>query len=169
MIIKIVKYFVEGSMLIVSALPILAPKRFQYLEKGISRLCCVIAIVVLCLSIVDDIVSAREARAQTQEWEKRIAAAETASRPVPFNVRLRDLLQEIDPKIIPAIRTGQTQFEGGITASLFTRLQTIAHENGADKMIVIDPSSVRMGIGMGPEGVTYNAAFKVDPKVLVDK
>ncbi len=96
----------------------------------------------------------------------RIEAAEKAANPAPLATRLRGLLEEIDPKIIPALKTGHTGFEGGITASQFTRLQTIANESGAKEYIRIDPGSVRMGIGMGPEGVTYNVAFKLNPKLL---
>jgi hypothetical protein len=148
---------------------LVAPKKFQYLEKRISLLCCALAGVVLCLSVADDINSTLQTRAQTQEFDKRIAAAEKAATPISINVRLRNLLQEIDGKIIPSIKAGQTKFEGGIAASQFIRLQTIAKEHDADKLILIDPSSVRVGIGMGGEGVTYNVAFTVDPKVLQDQ
>jgi hypothetical protein len=169
MVLKIVKYFVETSMLILSALPLVVPKKFQYIEKRISLLCCALAGVVLCLSIADDINSTLRTRAQTQEFDKRIAAAEKAATPVSINVRLRNLLQEIDSGILPAIKAGQTKFEGGIAASQFIRLQTIAKEQNANDLIVIDPSSVRMGVGMGTEGVTYNLAFTVDPRVLQDQ
>jgi len=168
MVIKIIKYFVESSMLMISALPVLAPKRFQYFETRISLLCCAIAVAVLCLSIADDIISARQTKVHTEKLEKRITAAEEAATPIPLTVRVRDLLQEIDAKIIPAIKTGQTEFKGGITASQFVRLQTITKEDGTNQLIVIDPSSVRMGIGMGPEGVQYNLAFKIDPQILQD-
>ena len=59
-------------MLIISALPVLFPKKCHYLEKRISILCCVIAVVVLCLSIADDIISSQQAKLSS----KRIANVE---------------------------------------------------------------------------------------------
>lgn len=162
MVIKAIKYLVESAMLFASALPVFAPHRFHYLEKQISKLCLLIAVAVLGLSIIDDIISLKK----TKALEVRITAAEEAAKPVPLSVRLRKLLEEIDPKIIPALKAGHMGFEGGITASQFTRLQTIANERGASELILIDPASVRMGVGMGPEGVTYNVAFKLDPRIL---
>lgn len=153
-------------MLVLSALPVIFPRNFQYLEKRISKICCLLALAVLCVSVVDDINASKQAKAQAQKFEKRIATAEEAAKPIPLNIRLRSLLQEIDSKIIPAIKAGRYQFEGGITASQFHRLQTLAKEEGGSDLIFIDPSSVRMGIGMGAEGVTYNVAFKVTPRIL---
>lgn len=149
-------------MLVASALPVFVPKRFHYLEKQVSKICLVVACAVMGLSIADDIISSGETEALTA----RVVAAEKAAKPVPLTIRLRGLLEEIDPKIIPALKAGHTGFEDGITASQFTRLQTIANESGANEFINIDPASVRMGVGMGREGVTYNVAFKLDPKLL---
>ncbi|MFI5397254.1 MAG: hypothetical protein ACHQ9S_17075 [Candidatus Binatia bacterium] len=160
--IKIIKYLFESALLVASALPAFAPRRFHYLEKRISKFCMIGAFAVLALSIIDDVASFRETEALTA----RVAAAEKAARPVPLATRLRGLLEEIDPKIIPALKAGQTGFEGGITSSQFNRLQTMAKEIGAKEFITIDPGSVRMGIGMGPEGVQYNVAFTLGSKLL---
>jgi hypothetical protein len=160
--VKVVKYTVESALLVASALPVFAPKRFHYLEQRISKVCLIGAAAVLLLSIADDVISSRE----RAELEARVAAAEEAVKPIPLPTRLRALLEEIDPKIIPALKGGQKEFEGGINASQFTRLQTIANEGGAKEFILIDPASVRMGVGMGREGVTYNVAFTLDPKLL---
>lgn len=162
MMLKITKYLFESAMLVASALPVFVPKRFHYFEKRISKLCLVSAAAVLAFSIADDIISSRETEALTM----RVAATEKAAKPVPLSTRLRGLLEDIDPKILPALKTGRTGFEGGITASQFTRLQTIAHEKGGEEFISIDPNSVRVGIGMGPEGMIYKVAFKLDPKLL---
>lgn len=102
------------------------------------------------------------------EMTERIAAAEAATQPKPLRTRLRDLLSTIDAKIIPALRQGQRKFEGGITSSQFNALQTIAREPGAEQFVVVDPD-VRMGVGMGPEGVTYAVKFEIDPKLLSDE
>lgn len=102
------------------------------------------------------------------EMTKRIVAAEAATKPRPIRIRLRELFSTIDPKIIPALRQGQRQFEGGITASQFNALQTAAREPGAEQFVFVDPD-VRMGVGMGPEGVTYGVKFTIDPKVLSDE
>ena len=66
------------------------------------------------------------------------------------------------------MRSGSRNFNGGITASQFNALQTIAREAGAEQFIIVDPD-VRMGVGMGPEGITYAVKFTVDPKVLEDE
>jgi hypothetical protein len=160
--IKVIKYLFESTLLVASSPPVFAPKRFHYLEKRISKFCMLGAAAVLALSITDDLISSRETEALTV----RVAAAEKAAKPVPLPTRLRALLEEIDPKIIPALKTGHTEFEGGITASQFARLQTIANENGAKEFIRIGPGGVRMGLGMGQEGVTDNVAFKLDSKLL---
>src|SRR3972149_5416970 len=104
--IKVIKYLFESTLLIVSALPVFAPNRFRYLEKRISKFCLLGAAAVLGMTITDDIISSRETEALTA----RIAAAEKAARPVPLTTRLQGLLEEIDPKIIPALKTGHTEF-----------------------------------------------------------
>ena len=188
--IKVIKYILEGGTLIASALPVFMSERFHYLEKRVSKICLVGSAAVLSLSICDDIASSRETAKllnqitlssaqivtltdkvtasdkETASLIQRISVAEKAAKPVPLPIRLQTLLEEIDPKIMPALKAGQTNFQGGITASQFTRLQTIANEKGAHDFIVVDPASVHVGIGMGPEGVTYSVAFRVDPKLL---
>lgn len=99
--------------------------------------------------------------------EERITEAEEAAKPRPLPERLRALLISIDPKIIPALKAGNTKFNGGITATQFHDLQKIAKESTADKYITISPD-VRMGIGMGPEGVTYGVDFMLNPQLLKD-
>lgn len=160
--IKIIKYLVESILLIVSALPVLLPKCFHYFERDIAKYILIGSAVVLAISILDDIVAYKENKALIA----RVAATEKAAIPIPLPTRLRDLLREIDPQIMPAFMKGQRRFEGGISTSQFTRLQTIANEKGAREFIIIDPGSVRMGIGMGSEGITYNIAFILDPKLL---
>ncbi len=81
--------------------------------------------------------------------------------------RLRTLLTSIDPKILPALKAGNTKFNGGITATQFHDLQKIAKESNANKYITLSPD-VRMGIGMGPEGVTYGVDFILNPQLLKD-
>jgi len=168
MIITILKYIFQGIILIVSAGASIWPHRFRFPERRLSIACSILTAIVLVLSITDDIRAARNARQQTEQFEKRIAAAEEAAKPLPLTTRLRTLLNEIDSRILPAINEGKTGFEGGITASQYTRLQTIANEHSAHQLIRIDPASVRMGVGMGTEGVTYNVAFTIDKKVLSD-
>lgn len=190
MMIKAIKYIFESGTLVASALPVIAPERFHYLEKRISKFCLICAAAVLALSITDDVISSREtailtdkitasnktistladrvaaSNKETAILTQRVTVAEKEAKPVPLAIRLRKVLEEIDPKIIPALKSGQTGFEGGITASQFTRFQTIANEKGARDFIGVDPASVRVGIGMGPEGVTYRVAFKPAPKLL---
>lgn len=110
----------------------------------------------------------RELATTKAELSQRVSKAEEAVKPKPLQVRIRNVLSSIDQKIIPALRSGTRNFEGGITASQFNALQTIAREPGAQKFIVVDPD-VRMGVGMGPEGITYGVKFTVDPKVLDDE
>ena len=57
-------------------------------------------------------------------------------RPKPLTERMRRLLITIDPKIIPALKAGNTNFNGGITSSQFNELQKIAKEPDANKYIM---------------------------------
>jgi hypothetical protein len=100
--------------------------------------------------------------------EKRISEAEIATKPKPLPERLRHLLSIIDAKILPALKAGNTKFGGGITSSQFNDLQKIAKEPGADKFIIVS-SDVNMGVGMGPEGVTYGVSFTLDPSLLKEQ
>jgi hypothetical protein len=102
MMVKVIKYIFEIGMVTASALPVCAPQRFHYLEKRISKFCLLAAAAVLCLSIADDIIFFRE----TQALGARVEAAEKAAKPLPLATRLRGLLEEIDPKIIPALKRG---------------------------------------------------------------
>ena len=79
--------------------------------------------------------------------------------------RLLTILATIDSKIIPALRQGNRNFNGGITASQFNALQAIANEPRAKQFITVNPD-VKMGVGMGPEGVTYGVEFTVNPAIL---
>jgi hypothetical protein len=99
--------------------------------------------------------------------EQRIAEAEIAAKPRPLPERLRTLLISIDTKIIPALKAGNTNFNGGITSTQFHDLQKISKEPGANKYIIISPD-VNMGIGMGPEGVTYGVKFTLSPELIND-
>jgi hypothetical protein len=99
--------------------------------------------------------------------DDRITEAEEAAKPRPLPERLRSLLATIDPKIIPALTAGNTNFNGGITATQFNDLQKISKEPGANKYITISPD-VNMGIGMGPEGVTYGVKFTLNPLLIKD-
>lgn len=65
--IKVAKYFIEIALVVLSALPILAPKKFKYLEKRFAKICCALSVGVLSLSIADDITSSiAEQRIQSQ-------------------------------------------------------------------------------------------------------
>lgn len=86
---------------------------------------------------------------------------------MPLPVRLRQLLDEIDPRILPSLQAGTTKFTGGITSTQFNDLQKIAKEPGANKYIIISPD-VRVGIGVGPEGVTYSVDFTLDKSLITD-
>ena len=88
-------------------------------------------------------------------------------RPKPLTERMRGILISIDPKIIPALTAGNTNFNGGITLSQFNELQKISKEPGANKYITISPD-VNMGIGTGPEGVTYGVKFRLNPQLIKD-
>jgi len=88
-------------------------------------------------------------------------------RPRPLAERMRGLLISIDPKIIPSLTTGNTNFNGGITSTQFNDLQKISKEPGANKYLTISPD-VKMGIGMGPEGVTYGVKFTLNPQLIKD-
>ena len=104
-------------------------------------------------------VSAEIGRRQEQQIVKLM--------PKPFKNRLRVMLEQIDPKIIPALEGGRTNFEGGITPTQFVDLQRLASEPGAKAFIVID-QDVKTGLGMGPHGITYGVKFHIDPSILGD-
>jgi hypothetical protein len=99
------------------------------------------------------------------EAEKRISKTEIAVKPIPLSERLRQLLSIIDPKILPALKAGNTNFSGGITSTQFNDLQKLAKEPGADRFIIVS-SDVKMGVGMGPEGITYGVQFTLNPRLL---
>ncbi len=86
-------------------------------------------------------------------------------KPRPLSERMRNILNSIDSKIIPALKSGRTGFEGGVSSSQFNELQKVSKEPGASRYINIS-SDVRMGIGMGPEGVTYGVTFTLNPQLL---
>lgn len=91
--ITIIKYLVEAGMLVISVLPVIAPNRFQYLEKRTSKLCVLLSALVLVFSICDDIVSAYE----TRQLQKRVEAAEHALAP-------RTVSKEQAKQILKALR-----------------------------------------------------------------
>ena len=101
------------------------------------------------------------------ELGKRLTRTESAVKIIPLPERLSELLTSIDTKILPALKLGNTNFEGGITATQYNDLQKIAKETGANKYIIISPD-VKMGIGMGPEGITYGVTFILNPQLLND-
>ncbi|HAO78546.1 MAG TPA: hypothetical protein DCQ92_06130 [Verrucomicrobia subdivision 3 bacterium] len=107
----------------------------------------------------------KELKEQTATALRATTELDARTRPKPFRQRLCEVLASIDSKILPALKAGNRNFNGGITASQFNDLQKIASEPGARDFIVVDPD-VKMGIGMGPEGVTYGVKFTVDPKLL---
>ncbi len=72
MFVKVFKYIVEVGMLVLSGLPILVPARFEYLEKRFAKICCVLAALILCLSILDDISSSIHDRALKATWDNKI-------------------------------------------------------------------------------------------------
>jgi len=89
------------------------------------------------------------------------------TRSKPLKLRLRALLEQIDPKIIPALKSGRRDFEGGIPASQYIDLERLASEADAKGFITVDPD-VKMGIGMGAQGTTYGVKFHVDPSIASD-
>ncbi|MBA4390905.1 MAG: hypothetical protein C0399_08190 [Syntrophus sp. (in: bacteria)] len=109
----------------------------------------------------------KELESTKTKLNNRITEAEEAAKPRPLLERLRTVLISIDPKIIPALKQGNTKFSGGITATQFNDLQKIAKEADAKKYITVSPD-VRMGIGMGPEGVTYGVDFTLNPQLIKD-
>jgi len=101
------------------------------------------------------------------ELNNRLEKTESAVKVTPLPERLYKLLTSIDTKIMPSLKAGHTNFEGGITATQFVDLQDLAKEPGANKYITIS-SDVKMGIGMGQEGVTYGVKFTLTPQLLKD-
>lgn len=110
---------------------------------------------------------AADLRRKIEELDKRVTQTENAIKPVPLPIRLRQLLSTIDPKILPSLKEGNTNFNGGLTSTQFNDLQKIAKELGADKYITISPD-VNVGIGFGPEGVTYGVKFTLNPSLITD-
>lgn len=107
----------------------------------------------------------KELQEQTATALRATTELDARTRPKPFRQRLCEVLSSIDSKILPALKAGNRNFNGGITASQFTDLQKIASESGATEFIIVDPG-VNMGVGMGPEGITYGVKFTVSPKLL---
>jgi hypothetical protein len=100
---------------------------------------------------------------QLAEAHQKIAGLQ----PKPLKLRLRALLEQIDPKIIPALKSGRRDFEGGIPASQYIDLERLASEADAKGFITVDPD-VKMGIGTGAQGTTYGVKFHVDPSIASD-
>ncbi|MBF0233444.1 MAG: hypothetical protein HQK65_10465 [Desulfamplus sp.] len=98
---------------------------------------------------------------QMQKAERKISDLT----PPPLDKRIIGVLESIDGKIVPAPKSGRTNFEGGLTPTQFNDLQKIASEPGAKEFIRLSPN-VNTGLGMGPHGITYGVEFSVNPKVL---
>lgn len=99
----------------------------------------------------------------------RIDTIERAIQPVPLVTRLRGLLDEIDPRIIPALKRGTTHFKGDIPDPQYTHLIALTKENGSKEYIQIVPSAGGIGFGFTPSGesvISHSTEFILTPKLL---
>ena len=78
-------------------------------------------------------------RAELKDAREQIATFEI--RPLP--IRLKALLDEIDPKILIGLKQGTTYFTIQATQAQFTRLQNLYSEKEAASYIDIDPGEDR--------------------------
>ena len=160
-------------MLVVSALPAFAPERFKYLETKASRFCCVLSLIVLCITIGDDISSARQAKAQAQAFEQRLTAAEEASRPVPVEARLRALLNRVNPRILETLADGrQRKFKVSLRASDRDELRKLCTEPRAAEYITMLPQEAYFKKGdhlmtIGTRDTTYLVGFALSTNLAV--
>ena len=85
-----------------------------------------------------------------------------ALQPKPLKVRVIDFLNRLDPKIIPALRNGQTEFGGQLTYAQLAELQNLTHEDSAGQFIIYIPSS---NFIMNEPGKIGDQRFRLTPEV----
>jgi len=107
--------------------------------------------------------SDRVSKNKEAEMTSRIAQAEAASRPKPFQERLIAQLEEISPKIIPALKAGQFKFSGDFKMHQLIDLQKLAAEPGASAFISLTPTGRQVLTG---SGITNSAVFTISPLLL---
>lgn len=99
-----------------------------------------------------------------QQASVKIAELEAVARPKPFRERLIAQLNAISPTIIPALRSGQTNFTKDLLPHHFTDLLRLASEPESSAYISFRASgtlSVSSDIGQ-----TNGAVFTLDPALL---
>jgi len=85
-------------------------------------------------------------------------------KPVPLINRLISCLDNIDKKIIPALRAGNTSFEGKVLPYQLAELQKLSAESGASNYITL---TVKPGfILTKKKGTVYSVKFILSPTLL---
>lgn len=84
-------------------------------------------------------------------------------KPLPLKDRLISCLDEIDKKIIPALRAGTTIFEGKVLPYQLAELQKLSAESGASEYIAL---TVKPGIIFRKSGNAYSVKFKLSSALL---
>lgn len=97
------------------------------------------------------------------QMQEQVAVALKASQPKPLKDRVVDFLNRLDPKIIPAIRSGQTDFGGSLTYAQLGELQSLAHEDSGSVFIIYLPST---NLIMNQPGKVGDQRFRVLPSIL---
>ena len=108
-----------------------------------------------------------KAKLAITQTELRTAKTEIAKlQPKPLRERLVSLLDEIDPKIIPALRQGERTFDRrDVAVAQYAELQQVAREDGAERFITVI-NDTNLFMGTGSEGVTHRVRFTLDPSLL---
>jgi hypothetical protein len=100
------------------------------------------------------------AKSQLADAESKLAEAKAMIR--PLKERLIDLLTEIDPRIMPTLRSGTTRVLGVVPENQFTRLKLLQSEPGSDELI----SSIEADPGVtmvGPKGSMFRLTMQFKP------
>ena len=84
-------------------------------------------------------------------------------KPLPLKDRLVFCLDEIDKKIIPALRAGTAIFEGKVLPYQLAELQKLSAESSASEYIAL---TVKPGIIFRKSGNAYSVKFKLSPALL---
>jgi hypothetical protein len=85
----------------------------------------------------------------------------------PLSYRLRELLNEIDPQILPALENGDSHIKIRINQSQYVRLHNLSAEKEAASYITLDPLEDKVGNVSDKESyVEYRMSVRLKPALL---
>jgi hypothetical protein len=85
----------------------------------------------------------------------------------PFTFRLKELLNEIDPQILPRLKKGKSFIEIHVNQSQYVRLHNLCAEKEAVAYITLDPTEEKTGIiSDNKHTVDYRIHVQLNPRLI---